>query len=742
MGIYSKDRTMLSIDPMAEETSMPGYESAVDLYKILEETMSNDLIIFDSLMESEVSVVGLDEADSAKIDRRAKSLEKLLRAINVQLASSSAKIKSVCVGVNKKVNTFNEKKLAGIIAKYGKQFENNKDIMTSSHFAMKYNKEALECSDKEIAKFIKDADVAGKQLAKAAVDIAKKDAASINKNRNFIFKAASLEKYAEKFCCCCGEKKTVVSGNPFSVVKPSALVNEIKTDPKINFEKAVASMDAAFGEVSKQVNAMQANLSKNPEAVTAEDLATAHALAAIVNGLIKAYIHMINDAYKCYVAHTKECIKVYIAAANIKAKRVNESVEYRATIASLTEADIILEEYDIYMDIDDTIEDDGSEDVTTDEVIEDEGCAKEGCCKSEGCAKEGCVKDEACSKEACKEAAEPSKDEPVVENYLQDVELHHFDADKSLIECGVEICLMAESNWVNIVESIANNEYDTYCTAVAEGKLNSEALVEADGFAGLKEKAVASLKKIAEYLYGLFARAIANITNTITKYKFLTDGEAQAREEKGAEKLAAENATVSGFTKKINIVEDIYGLLGDIELLIDDISKNKVENAKVEAYKIFVGNDVDDFKKELFQRYIENTEIKIDKKLLDSSLETVEKFKSNKIDIKSVFDRVKKIINSSIASVKTMEDKEEAAKIIKQLHELASVVSMASSVALSAISKDFTTACKVVLTCYNAGGKKDKKAEGEAVNDAAMIENTATTTESIESIYGKSTYIK
>ena len=107
MGIYSKDRTMLTIDPMAESTSMPGYTSALDLYKILEETMSNDLIIFNSLLEMEVSIAPLDEADSAKVNRRAASLEKLLKGINIQLANASAKVKSVCAGVNKKVESFN-----------------------------------------------------------------------------------------------------------------------------------------------------------------------------------------------------------------------------------------------------------------------------------------------------------------------------------------------------------------------------------------------------------------------------------------------------------------------------------------------------------------------------------------------------------------------------------------------------------------------------------------------------------
>ena len=36
MGIYSKDRTMLTIDPTAKSRPIPGYTSASDLYKIME----------------------------------------------------------------------------------------------------------------------------------------------------------------------------------------------------------------------------------------------------------------------------------------------------------------------------------------------------------------------------------------------------------------------------------------------------------------------------------------------------------------------------------------------------------------------------------------------------------------------------------------------------------------------------------------------------------------------------------
>ena len=174
MGIYSKDRTMLTIDPEAKSTPISGYTSAKDLYKIMEETLSIELESFRDMLDSESSMLYLEESDAAKISKRAKSLDKLCTSTKAQLANASAKVKSVCVGINKKASAFAEKN--DVIDKYSVKFEGNKDIMVTSHFKMKYNKSALECTDKEIAKFVKEAANAGKALAKNASSIAKSNA--------------------------------------------------------------------------------------------------------------------------------------------------------------------------------------------------------------------------------------------------------------------------------------------------------------------------------------------------------------------------------------------------------------------------------------------------------------------------------------------------------------------------------------------------------------------------------------
>lgn len=741
MGIYSKDRTMLTIDPMAESTSMPGYTSALDLYKILEETMSNDLIIFNSLLEMEVSIAPLDEADSAKVNRRAASLEKLLKGINIQLANASAKVKSVCAGVNKKVESFNSKKVDGVLDKYSAKFNNNSDIMISAHFAMKYNKEALECTDAEIAKFIMDAAKAGQAFAKNASSIAKTNAAEINKSRNDIFKIADLSKYAEKFCCCCEEKSKTVSGNPFSgSVSPKSLTSEIKNSPKVNFEKAIASMDAAFNEVAKQVKAMQASVAKDPDKVTADDLATAHALAAVANGLIKAYIHMINDAYKCYVAHTKECVKVYIAASNIKAIKEGESVVYRATISSLTEADLLAEEFDFILE--------------TDEVDNDHTEEAEKSVPGENETSDANVKDESCKKEACKEAAEPSL-EPLKEDYLKDIPVHKFKENKSILECGVEICLMAEANWIQICEELGIDEYDNYCKGLAKGMIESEALKEADEGQSLKEKVIASIKKIAEYVYGLYSKIIVSISNTLTKYKFLFDKEALEREAKGLANLIKDKATISGlYIESYDYLDKEANAVDEIFLNIKrEISKNQftdqdkiqeiIKERIVEDYSAEKNNFKEALLDKLLSKYEDSP---YSEKILDRAQESIQDFKANKIRLNTMFGSTKKIFNTAIAEIKAYgADDDSTAKKCKELHQVATVISQTTSIFLTAISKEFATSCKIVLSCYNAGGKKQKEEAGEGEAEKAEPVNASyiesKTSESIESLFGLPAYM-
>ena len=89
MGIYSKDRTMLTIDPTAKSRPIPGYTSTSDLYKIMEETLASEFETFDSLIESEMSMVRLDEAEAAKTDSRLKSINKLCDSITKQLVNAS-----------------------------------------------------------------------------------------------------------------------------------------------------------------------------------------------------------------------------------------------------------------------------------------------------------------------------------------------------------------------------------------------------------------------------------------------------------------------------------------------------------------------------------------------------------------------------------------------------------------------------------------------------------------------------
>ena len=790
MGIYSKDRTMLTIDPTAKSRPIPGYTSASDLYKIMEETLSSEFETYDSLVESEISMVRLDEAEAAKTDKRLKSFNKLCDSITNQLVNASAKTKSVCTAVNKKAKAFEDK--GKIIDKYATKFDGNKDIMITSHFEIKYNKHALECTNKELIKFVKEAGNAGASLAKNAAAIAKANTEEINKNKHNVFKVAAVGKYADKFCCCCGEKKEIVSGNPFSgSVKPGNIVSEIKSAPKVNFDAATSAMDASFATIAKQITKIKADAAKANE-IKAEDLAQLHALAAIAEGLIKAYIHMINDAFKCYSEHVKECIKVYIAASNIKAVKEGEAVVYRTTIASLMEADLFANDFDFLMengevDFEDEIEEESDTDefYPEDNTIE-EGCKKEACkeeaeetseepdssdanvkpedgnvaegCKKEACKSENCVKEsdevdndhsapakeepdssdanvaEGCKKEACKEEAEETSEEPDSSDANVKPEEQESPQECGTVNCSADpfegmnefeaaaqLSLMAETNWIIMLEELEDSEYDNYRQNIlAKNMLEEQALAEADESGSMKERFIASMHKISEYIKNLFARLFASIANTLTKYKFLFSKESEEKQIIGSERLVEDKATFSGKVLKKSL-EDFQK---EVEAQCDKVT-NRAADVTSTTAKVDLTGIIDSVKKDVagdqFDKLVESyldslVDAPFTKERYDIARKAIDKYNDAKNEFKLLTGLNELFMKSIINDLKqnnAFEKQEDAGKKFKILHDMNNILTKIVSSAVAALSKDFTTSCRIVLMCYNAGkaaAKEDKKA--------------------------------
>ena len=374
MGIDSEDRTMLSIDPMAESKVMPGYETPADLYEIVSESIINDAVIFRSIVESEASVLTLDEADGAKASKRADTLEKLAKALTIKFAKTVASAKSICAGTEKKINDFHAKKVDKIVSEYADAYKRNKDIAMSDRFTVKYDKKALLCNNKELIKFANDAVKASKELAKDSLKIAKNNAKEINANKAKVYELPALKKYCESFCCCCGEKKFAkTEGNPFKDgVSMSYLADELKNCGKLDsvFAQLSAGLDSSLKEVEKVSAKLLADIQKNPDKVSMEDIEAARALMIVCDALTKGVVHAISDIVKCHKIHMSECVKLYLSVAKVKAMRVVKE----------SEEDPAIEEP---IDTTDDNAELGDEDISTDEK-----CG-ESCAKTEKCCKEG-----------------------------------------------------------------------------------------------------------------------------------------------------------------------------------------------------------------------------------------------------------------------------------------------------------------------------------------------------------------
>lgn len=373
MGVYSEDRTMLSIDPMAESKVMPGYEAPADLYEIVSESIINDAIIYRSIVESEASILTLDEADGGKSSKRADTLEKLAKALTIKFAKTVASAKSVCAGTEKKLNAFHEKKVAKVISEYADAYKRNKDIAMSDRFTVKYDKKALLCNNKELIKFANDAAKASKELAKDSLKIAKNNAKEINANKAKVYEIPALKKYCESFCCCCGEKKFAkTDGNPFKDgVSINYLADELKNCGKLDsvFAQLSAGLDASLKEVEKVSAKLIADIQKNPDKVSMEDIEAARALMIVCDAITKGIVHAINDMIKCHKIHISECLRLYLSVAKVKAMRVVKESEEDPAIEEP------IDSTDDYTELGDEVIDDTNEKC-------DEGCAKtEKCCK-------------------------------------------------------------------------------------------------------------------------------------------------------------------------------------------------------------------------------------------------------------------------------------------------------------------------------------------------------------------------
>lgn len=327
-----------------------NYTSSADLFRVVEEAMLNDMEMLNYMIETSILTVSLEEAEGMKNkanEKRVNAVVKLFENLKINFMKGLNKIKLICASVKAKMNKFRSTKLDKALQKYEAKFNANKKAATTDKFEMKYDKRVIEFTEKDLAKALDDAIVAGKMISKNTINLARKHTEAINKNRQNIFKVEGLSKYADKFCCCCEEKADKVKGNPFKgSFNPEKLLKELKHGSlDINLEKLVNAMEANFNDVQKQADDAIKLAKGNVDKISADDLAIAGAANAIISGTIKAYAHAINDIIREERLHLSECIKIFIGVANMRSG-VNEAAEMMLTPsdASLFEAELLVED--------------------------------------------------------------------------------------------------------------------------------------------------------------------------------------------------------------------------------------------------------------------------------------------------------------------------------------------------------------------------------------------------------------
>lgn len=373
-------------------------------------------------------------------------------------------------------------------------------------------------------------------------------------------------------------------------------------------------------------------------------------------------------------------------------------------------------------------------------------------------------------------------------DYLENIQIHKFPEDMSIYECALETCLFAESNWAYIIESTMEDEYNTYESCIVNGAIKEEAFNEANSDESKEtffNKCIESLKKIGAFIAGLFSKFIVEMGKLFTNNKFLLSAEAEKRMENGLSKLGdLSNDKKSfygiildsnGFNSLIERLKDVNGTIKDIgSVSISSRSaKDELESkySIKSIYKTIIGKEINDtdkeFKKNIYDLLVldkgtsvdSNGVAKDDKKytfdntVYKSCLENFKESKNYKSKAKEMYGITKLSINTSIAQINSLKNKEIAnadkkldeaimsdntKMYVKRIHDISKILAKTNGMVLTIIKQDYMTCCKVLLKLYNLGksassSEKDSQVE---VNASAVFEQ-----ESIESIFGSPAYI-
>ena len=114
--------------------------------------------------------------------------------------------------------------------------------------------------------------------------------------------------------------------------------------------------------------------------------------------------------------------------------------------------------------------------------------------------------------------------------------------------------------------------------------------------------------------------------------------------------------------------------------------------------------------------FIDSIDEDITKTRYDKAIKTIATYNERKDFFKSdyvFYDTAVKAYIDKLKKDTAFEKKTDASERFKVLHALNKIIVKLNSAGVSAISKDFTTSCRIVLMCYNAGKGSAKTEEKE-----------------------------
>ena len=328
-------------------------------------------------------------------------------------------------------------------------------------------------------------------------------------------------------------------------------------------------------------------------------------------------------------------------------------------------------------------------------------------------------------------------------DYLEGAKYHEFPEGASLIECGMETAMFAEFNWVVMMEEEGISEYNIFEENIQNSVIKEDAIVLAEASSkDLPNKFAKKINHTWSYIEGIFAKFVVELKATYDRNRFLASKEGRDRIVAGAKLLASQDATVNGYL----ITADNAGL----KVLADYFNSFNKINAELNSMMV-KGYDKDK-EKELIKE-TENLKNKgallgklgrednwkVTVNLVENAEKNFVNYMAAKKSAKAVYDYSKNLCNVMIANVKALKKikGKEYDAYVNKCTKLYNIIlrcnAIINSVYLSALKRDYNTNCKIILKCYNAGGKALKNVKESFVEDKP--EAVTYSTESIESIF-------